>query len=75
MPCLRKEVLRDHQASCDGMKPMPYEPDTDASYEKTKFNVLSLYGDLLGVEQNTESFSYGRPACDDFSGLFFVSPG
>jgi hypothetical protein len=56
-----KDVLRDHQASCEGMKPLPYEPDTQESYEKTSINVLSFYDDLLGVEQLTESYSYGRP--------------
>jgi hypothetical protein len=56
-----RAVMRDHQASCDGIKPLPGQPESTESYERSKMRLLSNYNGNLGLEVVTESFSYGKP--------------
>jgi len=57
-----KDLMRDHLASCDGLKPLPFAPDTTESYERTKINLLSVYNNYLGVEIVAASLPYGKPS-------------
>jgi hypothetical protein len=78
-----KDIMREHLSSCEGMKPLPFAPDSTESYEKFKIRLLSVYGDTLGVETVTESFAYGRPkamvsndwACYQLKGAELVKLG
>ncbi len=56
-----RAVMRDHQASCDGIKQLPGQPDSTESYERSRLRLLSNYNGRLGVELVSESFYYGRP--------------
>lgn len=56
-----KAVMRDHEASCDGIKALPGQPDTTESYERSKMRLLSSYNGQVGLELVTESSAYGRP--------------
>jgi hypothetical protein len=56
-----KDLMKEHLSSCEGMKPLPYSPDSTESYERARIRLVSIYGDNLGLETVTESFAYGRP--------------
>src|SRR5262249_25201057 len=56
-----KAVMKDHQNSCDGIKPLPGQPDFTESYERSKLRLLSGFNGSLGVEVVSESFYYGKP--------------
>lgn len=56
-----KAVMRDHQASCEGIKALPGQPDNTESYERSRLRLLSNWNGSLGVELVNESFAYGRP--------------
>lgn len=56
-----KDLMKEHLSSCEGMKPLPYSPDSTESYERARIRLVSIYADNLGLETVTESFAYGRP--------------
>jgi hypothetical protein len=56
-----KAVMRDHQASCEGIKALPGQPDSTESYERSRLRLLSNWNGSLGLESVNESFAYGRP--------------
>lgn len=56
-----KALMHEHLNECEGMKPLPFAPDTTESYEKSKVRILAVYSNSLAVDQASESFKYGRP--------------
>lgn len=56
-----KDLMKEHLASCDGIKPLPGSPVTTESYEKSRVSLLSIFQDNLGLEVISESFAYGKP--------------
>lgn len=57
-----RAVMREHQASCEGIKQLPGQPDTTESYERSKIRLLTNYNGFLGVEVISESSYYGKPS-------------
>lgn len=56
-----RDLLRDHVASCDGIKSLPGRPDSTESYERMRLGLVGTFGDYLGIEQVSESFPFTRP--------------